>query len=59
MQANMTFGVCDLPQAGGVAPAPGAVSNDIGFGYLNSKPAQLQWLLGTAFVALLLSLWIS
>lgn len=51
----MSFGVCDLPQAG-VAHAPGAVSNDIGFGYLNSKPAQLQWLLGTAFVALLLSL---
>lgn len=56
MQANTTFGVCDLPQAGVTPAPPGAVSQEIGFGYLNSKPARLQWLLGTAFVALLLSL---
>ncbi|XP_059447197.1 PI-PLC X domain-containing protein At5g67130-like isoform X2 [Corylus avellana] len=54
-KANMTFGVCDIPQAA-AAPAPGTVAHDFGSGYLNSKPAQLQWLLGTAFVALLLSL---
>lgn len=55
-KANTTFGVCDLPQAGVTPAPPGAVSQEIGFGYLNSKPARLQWLLGTAFVALLLSL---
>jgi hypothetical protein len=56
MQANMSFGVCDIPQAA-AAPAPGTVSRDFGSGCLNRKPAQLQWLLlGSAFVAVLLSL---
>lgn len=59
MQANVTFGVCDIPEAK-VAPAarPAAVAHDSGFGYVNSKPLQLRWLLGTAVSALILSLWI-
>ncbi|KAM3742865.1 hypothetical protein ACB098_07G100500 [Castanea mollissima] len=56
-KANVTFGVCDIPEAK-VAPAarPAAVAHDSGFGYVNSKPLQLRWLLGTAFSALFLSL---
>ncbi|KAK4563150.1 hypothetical protein RGQ29_005595 [Quercus rubra] len=56
-KANVTFGVCDIPEAK-VAPAarPAAVAQDSGFGYVNSKPLQLRWLLGTAFSVLFLSL---
>lgn len=52
---STTFGVCDTPQPG-VTPARPSVSNDTGFGFSNTKPAQLQWLFGTASLALLLSL---
>lgn len=56
MQANVSFGVCDIPQAR-VTPAPAAAAERDGssFGYSNIKAVQLQWSLGTAFAALLLS----
>ncbi|KAG6710551.1 hypothetical protein I3842_05G007700 [Carya illinoinensis] len=53
-KANMSFGVCDIPEAR-VAPAPAALPDGSSFGYSNMKPVHLQWTLGTAFAALLLS----
>lgn len=54
MQANMSFGVCDIPEAR-VTPAPAALPEGSSLGYSSIKPVQLQWTLGTAFAALLLS----
>ncbi|XP_022763388.1 PI-PLC X domain-containing protein At5g67130-like isoform X2 [Durio zibethinus] len=54
-KANMTFGICDIPEAG-VPPAPGAVAHDSSFAYLDSRPIPLQWLLGVILVAILLQL---
>ncbi|OMO63215.1 hypothetical protein COLO4_32638 [Corchorus olitorius] len=51
---NMTFGVCDIPEAGN-APAPKA-AQDSSFAYWNSRPIQLKWLLGLILVALGLQL---
>ncbi|XVE93384.1 hypothetical protein REPUB_Repub01dG0187200 [Reevesia pubescens] len=49
---NMTFGVCDRTEAG-VAPAPGVVSHESSFGYLDDRPIPLQWLLAIILVAIL------
>ena len=50
MQENMTFGVCDLPEVG-VAPAPRSVAKDSSLAYSDTRPIQLEWLLGIILVA--------
>ena len=51
----MTFGVCEIPEAG-IAPAPETVAHEISFAYLDSRPIPLQWLLAIILIAILLQL---
>ncbi|KAJ0076576.1 hypothetical protein Patl1_35535 [Pistacia atlantica] len=54
-KANMTFGVCDLPEVS-VTPASGAAAaaNESNFRYLNRRSVQLWWLVLVALVTILL-----
>ncbi|MBA0619804.1 hypothetical protein Godav_005606 [Gossypium davidsonii] len=56
-RANMTFGVCDMPEAD-IAPAPAtkSVAHDSSFANLESRPVPLQWLFISILVAILLQL---
>ncbi|PPS01005.1 hypothetical protein GOBAR_AA19651 [Gossypium barbadense] len=56
-RANMTFGVCDMPEAD-IAPAPAtkSVAHDSSFANLESGPVPLQWLFISILVAILLQL---
>ncbi|KDP32266.1 hypothetical protein JCGZ_14787 [Jatropha curcas] len=51
---NMTFGVCDLPEAA-AGPAPN-VRNEISFAHSDDRTRRLRWLLGTILGAVFLSL---
>lgn len=53
MQANMTYGVCDLPEVS-VSPASGeAVTNESSFICPNRRSVQLRWLVLAASVIIL------
>ncbi|MBA0591715.1 hypothetical protein Gorai_008718 [Gossypium raimondii] len=56
-RANMTFGVCDMPEAD-ISPAPATkpVAHDSSFANLESRPVPLQWLFISILVAILLQL---
>ncbi|XP_044490639.1 PI-PLC X domain-containing protein At5g67130-like [Mangifera indica] len=52
-KANMTYGVCDLPEVS-VSPASGeAVTNESSFIYPNRRSVQLRWLVLAASVTIL------
>ncbi|XP_051135975.1 PI-PLC X domain-containing protein At5g67130-like isoform X2 [Andrographis paniculata] len=48
---NMTFGVCEKPEAS-IAPAA-AANNETSYGVFDSRPEQLQWLLGILLATIL------
>ncbi|KAL3614221.1 hypothetical protein CASFOL_042295 [Castilleja foliolosa] len=49
---NMTFGACEQPQMDEIAPTT-AARNQTNFGKVDSRPIQLQWMLGVLFTAIL------
>ena len=55
VQANMTFGTCNLPEADVTAPLP-ATANVTNFGHPNCRPiSRIWWLLPTFSLAMLMS----
>lgn len=54
MQANMTYGACDLPEAAAVQPASESVANESNFLHSSRKPVQSWGLLGVALLTILL-----
>ncbi|KAE8661544.1 PI-PLC X domain-containing protein [Hibiscus syriacus] len=54
-RANMTFGVCEVPEADR-SPAPKSIAHNSSFAYFESPSVLLQWLLSIILVALLIQL---
>ncbi|KAE8726215.1 PI-PLC X domain-containing protein [Hibiscus syriacus] len=52
-RANMTFGVCQVPEADR-SPTPRSIAHNSSFAYLDTPPVLLQWLLSMILVAILL-----
>ncbi|KAG5010784.1 hypothetical protein JHK87_019299 [Glycine soja] len=56
-KANMTFGVCQLPEAEATPPRAAAAARDTSFGIRNCKPVYLLWSFATTvFGGMLVSL---
>lgn len=56
VQANMTFGACNLPEAD-VAPPLTAPRHGSSFGFRNCKPVDLLWLFVTTVLVAMLLTW--
>ncbi|XP_012465387.1 PI-PLC X domain-containing protein At5g67130 [Gossypium raimondii] len=54
-KANMTFGVCDIPEAG-VVPEQGSVAHKSSFAYLDSRPISSWLLFGIILATILLQM---
>ncbi|XP_027105961.1 PI-PLC X domain-containing protein At5g67130 isoform X1 [Coffea arabica] len=51
---NVTFGSCDVPEAGATTPSA-TIGNGTNFAILGTRPIQAHWWIGASLVAILLS----